>query len=180
MYGGSGLTPSSSKSLKKAGYEQVTTPRFTPEQMQLFQKLIGGSMGGIEAGLGNLSRLASGDESMFGELEAPALRQFGAVQGNIASRFSGAGSGSRRSSGFANTMTGASQSLAEQLQSQRMGLQQNAIQQLLGLGGSLLGQQPYESSLIPRKKPLWQDLLSHASSNANSAVRAGAAAYGMG
>jgi hypothetical protein len=124
-------------------------PNFSPEQMDLFQHLF--SHAGPES---YLSRLAGGDESLFGEIEAPALRQFSGLQGNIASRFSqGGGSpggrqealGSRRSSGFQNTLGGAASDFALQLQSQRQGLQRQAIMDLMGLSSNLLGQKPYDT-----------------------------------
>lgn len=141
------------------GYSSGRIQNFTPEQMQLFQQMLGGIGGGVGGGLEHLSKLASGDQSYFDQLEAPALRQFGAVQGNLASRFSGMGTGARRSSGFGNASSSAAQELSESLQSQRMGLQQNAIRDLLGLSQNLLSQRPYEQVLSPKKRPFWQELL---------------------
>src|SRR5260221_6466103 len=66
---------------------------YTPQQMELHQR-------GFEqvAPDSYLSRLAGGDQSLYGEIEAPALKQFSGLQGNLASRFSGAGSlGGRKS-----------------------------------------------------------------------------------
>lgn len=142
------------------GYSQGRIQNFTPEQMQLFQQLLGGSSGGIGSGLEHLSKLAGGDQSYFDQLEAPALRQFGALQGNLASRFSGMGSGARKSSGFGNTVSSAGQELSESLQSQRMGIQQQAIRELLGLGQNLLQQKPYENYLMPKQQSGWQQFLS--------------------
>lgn len=141
------------------GYNVKRLQQFTPEQMQLFQQLMGGVGPGLQGGLSQLSNLAAGDQSQFEQLEAPALRQFGELQGNLASRFSGMGSGARRSSGFQNTMNSAASDLAERLQSQRLQLQQNAIQQLLGLSNQLLGQRPYEQFLQEKKPKGWQQLL---------------------
>ncbi len=152
----------SSSGLKGTGFKQFNSPTLNPEQQQLFSQLLGGSKQGISKGLGNLSSLAGGDEQAFNQLEAPALRQFSGLQGNIASRFSGQGSGARKSSGFQNTMSGAAGDFAERLQSQRMGLQQNAIKELLGLGESLLGTKTFETNLIEKKKkkmPWWQSLM---------------------
>ncbi len=145
--------------LKGSGYQQISSPNLSPEQMQLFQQLMGGAQGGIGAGLKGLSGLASGDESQFEALERPAHRQFGQLQSQIASRFSGQGSGARRSSGFQNVQSGAAQDFAERLQSNRMGLQQSAIAQLLGIGQSLLGTSLHDNYLLPEKKPFWQELL---------------------
>jgi len=138
------------------GYSAGRLSNFSPEQQQLFQQLFSGSSGGIGSGLEHLSKLAGGDQSYFDQLEAPALRQFGAIQGNLASRFSGMGTGARRSSGFGNTTSSAAQELSESLQSQRLGLQNQAIQDLLGLGQNLLGQKPYENTLMPKQLSGWQ------------------------
>lgn len=122
--------------------------QFTPEQMNLFQQMFG--QVGPES---YLSRLAGGDEEMFNQIEAPALRQFGALQGNIASRFSGMGMGARKSSGFQNEMGAAGANFAERLQAQRMGLQRQAIMDLMGLSQNLLGQRPYDVQEAAASKP---------------------------
>jgi len=153
-FGNYGGQTGQASGLKGTGLKSVTQQQFTPEQMQLFQQAFGHL--GPESFLGKLSR---GGEENFKQLEAPALRQFGQLQGEIASRFSGAGLGGRRGSGFQNTLNSATQEFAERLQSQRLGLQQQAVRDLLGLSGSLLQQRPYESALIGKKKPFWQELL---------------------
>jgi hypothetical protein len=158
--GGNASTGSAS-GLKGTGYNQVSMPRLNPDQMQLFQQLLVGSSGGLQAGLSNLSQQAAGgSEDYWKQLEAPAMRQFGELQGQIASRFSGAGMGGRKSSGFNNAQSGAAAGLSEQLQSNRLGLQQSAIRDLLGLSHTLLGTDTQDNFLIPKKKPWWQDLLS--------------------
>lgn len=130
-----------------SGYKKSTIQNFTPEQMQLFQSLF--SHVGPES---YLSRLAGGDQSLFGEMEEPALRQFSELQGNLASRFSGMGTGARRSSGFQNTMNAAASIFAQDLQSQRQALQRQAIQDLMGMSGDLLSQKPYEQFLMPKQE----------------------------
>ena len=115
-----------------------TAQNFTPQQMQLFQQLFGHL--GPES---FTSRLAGGDQSAFGEIEAPALQQFNALQGGLASRFSGMGTGGRKSSGFQNTSSQAASDFAQQLSSQRQGLQRQALQDLMGYSESLLNQRPY-------------------------------------
>ena len=137
-----------------SGYQKGSLQQFTPEQQQLFSQLFGHL--GPESFLG---KLAGGDQSQFAEMEAPALRQFQGLQGNIASRFSGMGSGARRSSGFANTMNQASSDFASQLQSQRMGLQRQALQDLMGYSNQLLGQRPEDQFLVKKEMPFWQQLL---------------------
>ena len=55
-------------------------------------------------------------------------------------------------------MSSAAGNFAEQLQSQRMGLQQQAIRDLMGMSGQLLGQRPYEQMLVEKQMPFWQQL----------------------
>ena len=136
--------------LQGTGYKQVST--YTPEQTQLFQRLFG--MIGPDS---NTAKLAGGDQSQFEQLEAPALKQFNQLQGNLASRFSGMGSGARHSSGFQNAANQATQDFAGQLQSRRMDISRQAMQDLRGMAGELLGAQP--NSLIPEQKPWWQEAL---------------------
>ena len=158
MSGATGYRPAGSATgLKGTGYKQAQMQNFTPEQMSLFQNLF--SNVGPDS---YLSKLASGDEGTFNQMEAPALRQFGAFQGNLANRFSGQGMGGRRSSSFQNAATSANQNFAEQLQSQRMGLQRQALQDLMGMSEGLLNQRPYENYLLEKKEPFWKQLLSGA------------------
>lgn len=127
------------------GYQQGQMQQFTPEQLGLFQQLF--SHVGPES---YLSKLSGGDQNTFNQIEAPAMQQFNALQGNLASRFSGVGMGARRSSGFKNTMNQSAQDFASQLQSQRQSLQQQALQDLMGMSNSLLGQRPYEQFLTEK------------------------------
>lgn len=129
-----------------SGYKKGTLQQFTPEQMQLFQQLFSHT-----APDSFLSKLIGGDQSTFDEMEAPALRQFSELQGNLASRFSGMGTGARKSSGFQNTMTSATSDFASQLQSQRQNLQRQALMDLMGISNSLLGQRPYEQFLTEKQ-----------------------------
>lgn len=142
------------------GYQTGQLNNFSPEQMQLFQSMFSHVNPGSQ-----LSKLASGDQSQFEAMEAPALRQFGALQGNIASRFSAGGGGpgassSRRSSGFQNTMSSAASDFAQDLASKRMSFQQQAIRDLMGMGNDLLNQRPYENFLIPEEEeePMWSKI----------------------
>ena len=139
------------------GYQQGQLSQFTPEQSQLFQHLF--SQVGPQSFLG---KLGSGDQSQFEQLEAPAHRQFGQLQSQIANRFSQQAPGalsSRRGSGFSNYSNQAASDFAQDLQSRRVGLQQQALQQMMGISESLLGQRPYEHFLTPKKKPFWKELL---------------------
>lgn len=140
-----------------SGYKSGQISQFTPEQMQLFQQMF--SQVSPDS---YTSKLAGGDESLFGEIEAPALKQFSGIQGNLASRFSGMGSfGGRRSSGFQNSSNAAASDFASQLQSNRQGLQRQAIQDLMGMSNNLLSQKPYENFLIKKdqKEPFWKKIL---------------------
>lgn len=147
--GYSGLAGPSGKMGNKvpSGYKLGQIQQYTPQQMDLHQR-------GFEYAAPNsyLSRLAGGDQSLFGEIEAPALKQFGALQGQLASRFSGMGLGARRGSGHNIAQNSAASDFALQLQSQRQGLQRQAIQDLQGLSSELLGQRPYEQFLSPKHK----------------------------
>lgn len=137
-----------------SGYKAGSLQQFNPEQLQLFSQLF--SHVNPES---YLSKLASGDQSFFGEIEAPALKQFSALQGNLASRFSGMGAGGsqralggRHSSGFQLGQNQAASDFAQQLQSQRQGLQRQAIMDLMGISESLLGQRPFQRTLIPKQQ----------------------------
>lgn len=156
------MAPTGMISPQKAGYNVVQTPRMSDSTRQIWEQLLGGAQPGVSSGLTQLSKLAGGDPSQFEALEAPAYRQFAGLQGSTASRFSGMGQGARHSSGFQNTMENQSTDLAERLQSQRMGLQQGAIDQLLSIYGNLMQNDPYEMMLMQqkqRKPSKWQQLL---------------------
>lgn len=125
------------------GYSRGRLKDYTPEQMKLhesqFQHLGPDSY---------LSRLAGGDQSMFEEMEAPAMRQFQGLQGQLASRFSGMGMGGRKSSSFQNESNQATSDFAQGLQSKRMELRNQAIRDLMGMSNTLLGQKPYKNFLV--------------------------------
>lgn len=153
---GSGMTGAFSSQGDKIpkGYQKGQLQQFTPEQMQLFQRMFG-NLGPDSF----LSKLAGGDQATFDQLEAPALQQFQGLQGQLASRFSGMGTGARRSSGFQNTANQASADFAQQLQSNRIGLQNQAIKDLHGMSTDLLGQRPYDNFLTEKPTSGWQKML---------------------
>ena len=136
------------------GYSLGQLDQFTPEQHNLFQQMFG-QLGPDSF----LSKLAGGDEDTFNQVEAPALKQFSGLQGGLASRFSGMGTGARKSSGFQNTSNQAASDFAQQLQSNRMGLQQQATKDLMSFGNDLLNQRPYEQTLQKKSLPFWKQLL---------------------
>jgi len=130
------------------GFRAAQLQNFTPQQQKLFQR----SFGQVSPE-SYLSRLAGGDEGLFEQMEAPALKQFGQLQRGMASQFSGAGSfGARRSSGFQNQQSQAAMDFAQQLQGNRLNLQRQALQDLMGYSNMLLNQRPYERSLIDKKQ----------------------------
>jgi hypothetical protein len=141
------MTGSTSGSKIPAGYKQGTMQNFTPEQMQLFKSMF--SQLGPDS---YLAKLAGGDQSMFEEMEKPAMKQFGEFQGQLASRFSGMGMGSRRGSGFQNAMTQGAADFAESLQAKRLEMRNQALQDLMGFSNQLLGQKPYENFLIEKQQ----------------------------
>ena len=162
MSGATGFGSSSNKTGQKVGgrdIEKVQT--YTPEQMQLFNRMLGNV--GQDS---YTSRLAQGDQSLFNDIEAPAYKQFNEAQGLNASRFSFGGGGkgamsARNGSGFQNSTNQASQDFAGQLQAQRMGLQQNAIKDLHNMSQQLLGNQPYNYYEVEPKEKMsgWQRAL---------------------
>ncbi len=77
----------------------------------------------------------------FGGGHCSAYDAFNKSLGQIGSKF--AGFGALDSSGFQNAVSGAGKELASGLQSQRTGLQTNAVNQLLGHAEKLLGNNPY-------------------------------------
>ena len=161
------------------GYQLGELQNWKPEQMQLFQQLLGHV--GQDS---HLSKLASGDQSYFDQLERPALEQFSGLQGNLASRFSGAGSfGGRHSSGHQNAQGAQAQNFAQQLQSNRMNLQRQALNDLFSMSSNLLGQRPSEQFLIKNaeeQRPWWQDLLIGAGSGIGQGLGSGLAGAATG
>jgi len=165
-YGGYGMNQSSTgmnpttantgmmKEKIPSGYKKGSINQFTPEQMNLFQQMFG--QVGPES---YLSKLAGGDEETFNQMEAPAMRQFSGLQGNLASRFSGMGGlGARKSSGFQNTMNSAASNFAQELQANRTNLMGNARKELFDMSNQLLGQRPQENFMIKKQPSQWGQL----------------------
>ena len=137
-----------------SGYSKNSIKQFDDNQMNLYNQLFG-HLGPDSY----LSKLASGDQSTFGEIEAPALKQFSALQGQMGSRFSGMGTGGQKSSGFQNSMNSAAQDFAGQLQSQRQGLQSQALRDLMGFSNQILGQRPYQNVLTQKEESPWARII---------------------
>lgn len=132
----------SSGDLIPKGYRGGQIQQFTPEQMDLFSQMFGQVSPDSE-----LSRLAGGDEEIFNQIEAPAMRQFQELTGQNASRFSGAGMGARRGSGFQNQQNQYTSDFAMELASRRQDLMRQARQDLFSMSNELLGKRPYEKFL---------------------------------
>lgn len=139
----------SQQSGKVAGYKTGRMQNFTPEQMQLFQSMFSQVAPGSD-----LSRMASGDQSFYEQMEKSAMRQFGEMQAQNASRFSGMGMGARHGSGFQNSMNAATSNFVQDLASRRQALQRQALMDMTNMSSSLLGQRPYENFLVqPNEQP---------------------------
>ncbi len=73
------------------------------------------------------------DQDFFNKFEAPALRQFEEMGGELGNRFAAQGSGgSTGSTGFRNQLAREGQNLSTNLAAQRGQMQQNAVPQMLG------------------------------------------------
>lgn len=139
-----------------SGYKVKQMQNFTPQQMQLFQMLLGQTQGGLGGGgLDWLSKLAGGDEQTFQQTEAPMHNAFNAKLGDIGSRF--ANLGAVGSSAFQNATSGAASQFAQELGANRVNLQQGALDRLLGMSQNLLQQKPYDR--VMQKKTDWSDIL---------------------
>lgn len=145
------------KDIVPKGHQLGQLSQFTPEQTQLFQSLFGH----LDP-QSFLSQIAGGDEGAFGQMEAPAMRQFNELTGGLASKFSqgsgGQSLGFGRSSGFKNANTAAASNFSQDLAARRQDLQRQALMDLFGLSSSLLGQRPTEKSFY--QKPQQQDWMS--------------------
>jgi hypothetical protein len=143
---------------KLEGYHTGVMENFTPEQMQLFQRMFG--QAGPDSFLG---KLAGGDSQTFEEMEAPAMKQFSQLLGGLSSRAGGlgggVGSGGGWSSAAQNKGTSAAADFAQQLQANRLNLQNQATQQLFNMGQTLLGQKPFERYMQEERMPFWQQML---------------------
>lgn len=147
------------------GYKAGQLQQFTPEQMNLFQNLFS-----QVSPNSNLSQLAAGSEEAFRPMEERAMKDFQKFSGLLGSRFAGSGMGGIHSGAFQRQATQGAQDFASMLKEQRQGLQRQALMDLMGISGSLLGQHPYEQFLVPKKKPFWQELVSGLSGGLGSAA----------
>ena len=132
------------------GYHTTQQQKFTPGGLSIYEQLLGPAMQAGGQGADFLKRLASGDESLFEELEAPAYRSYEKMLGQTASRFSQVGG--RDSSAFRNAIAGQGAELAENIQAKRLGIRQGAVSDLLNLQQMLMGTNPYETYGTPKSQ----------------------------
>lgn len=135
------------------GYSAGRLQQFTPEQQELFRNQFAYVAPGSQ-----LAQQAQGTDQGFAPHEEYAKRQFQEFSGDLGSRFSGMGMGGRRGSGFQNQATQGAQDFALRLSMQRQGLQRQALQDLMGLSGSILQQRPTEQFLTKKDLPFWKQL----------------------
>lgn len=148
--------PAGTPAQKMAGYKVGQLQNFTPEQMDLFK-----SMFSNVSPNSYTSKLAQGDQSIFNQIEAPALKQFQDLLGQTSTRFSNMGMGARQGSGFQNAIANQTSGFAQDLASRRQALQRQALMDLSGMSKDLLSQHPYKQFLIEptKKKSFLQKLL---------------------
>jgi hypothetical protein len=143
---------SSAGSIPK-GYAAGNIQQYNPQQMGLHNQQFG--FLGPES---QLYQQAQGNDAGFAQNEDYANRQFQEFSGQNASRFSGQGMGARRGSGFQNQQTQGAQDFASSLARQRQGLQRQALNDLMGMSSTILGQRPEEQFLVKKDMPFWQQL----------------------
>lgn len=139
------------------GYQMTQTPNFSPEVMKLYNNLLSSLGTGPQQGLGYLTKLASGDEDIFKQIEAPAYQALQQGMAQTAGRFSGVGG--QDSSAFANALAGQQGQMSQNLAANRQQLQQQAIQQLLGYSQNLMNQKPYDYQLQEEGDMDWENLV---------------------
>lgn len=117
------------------GSQTKTKPIFNPQQEDLLNQILGSISAPLGSGVQNLQNILGGDEASFKAFERPARRGFEQqTLPTIAERFTGTfGTGSQKSSAFGQALGTAGRELEEDLLSKRMGMQGNALSQLLQL-----------------------------------------------
>lgn len=122
--------------------------RFTPQQQNLLNQLLGGAQAALPSGLDFLQQILSGDPQMAERFEAPTRRAFEErTIPSIAERFTGMNA--QKSSAFGQQLGKAAESLEEMLASQRAGRGFQALGGLQGLAGMGLTPQ-FETLFRPR------------------------------
>lgn len=137
----------------------TTKPLYLPGQENVLEQLLQGAQQQIPSGLRNLQNILGGDEETFKAFQRPARRAFEQeTLPSIAERFTGMfGPGSQQSSAFGQALGTAGRELEENLLSSRIGMQQNALSQLLSLLSAGLSPRQYEYTQ-PREPGLLENV----------------------
>lgn len=141
------------------GYDTFNYETMGGGQKQLYDYLQSMMMNQGGKGMQNLFGMAGGDQDLYSQLEAPAMRQFQQqIAPGIANRYTG--SGLKGSSGFENSLANAGSNLAENLQSQRMGYQQHAMDRVMELMERLTGMSTNQAGLVQKPQTDWAGMFS--------------------
>lgn len=128
--------------------------RFTPQQQQVFNQILGGASGQLPQSFEFLNSILSNDPEAIAKFEAPTRRAFEEQTiPSIAERFTGMGA--QKSSAFGQQLGEAGKRLEEGLGAQRSQLGFNALAQLQSLLGTGLTPQ-FENVLRPGQSGLFQ------------------------
>ena len=115
---------------KKPRQQQISY--YNPQQNTALDQLLSGASGQLPQVFDYLQNMLSGSPEAMEAFQAPALRQFNEqIVPTLAEKFSQLGA--QKSNAFGQQLGQAGASLAENLNAQRAGLQQNAVQTLLQL-----------------------------------------------
>lgn len=142
------------------GYKQYSLPTMGGQQKQIYDLLSSQFQQGAPDLYSQLRSMASGAPNLA--LEAPIKRQYQEeIIPQLAAQYGM--SGTHKSSGFQNQIARQGRNLAEDLASQRSQMQQQAIQNLLGLGSQLLGTPTEQFGLVEEAQgPSITELISQA------------------
>lgn len=129
-----------------------TKPIYNPQQENVLNQLLGALGQQLPSGLQNLQNILGGSPEHFAAFEAPARRAFEQqTLPTIAERFTGQfGEGSQRSSAFGQALGQAGRELEENLFSSRIGMQGDALSQLLSILGPATSPRQYQYT-TPRR-----------------------------
>ena len=128
--------------------------RYTPEQEDVLNQLLGGGGQQLPQAFDFLKNILSQDPETMKQFQAPAMREFQEdIIPSIAERFSGLDA--QKSSAFGQQLGKAGAGLEERLSAQRAGLGGQAISQLQSLLGGGLGPR-FDTAVRPGQPGLAQ------------------------
>lgn len=156
------------------GSKTKTKPIYNPQQEDLLNMILGNVQQQLPQGMSNLQNILGGDEGTFEAFGRPARRGFEQkTLPTIAERFtSGLGEGGFRSSAFGQAIGQAGKELEEDMFSTRIGMQGDALSQLLQLIQPATASRQFES-ISPRKTGFLENLVSAIASGAASGMTGG-------